>query len=117
MLLVPAHALAYVNHGRWIADCPKPFCGNAMQLDARQATYACGVLDGRGQLQGGCGLTTGLAWPVDAVWIWDALLRRPDPRTRNWAPAGHRQAVSDGFPDGQSVADLLAEMHARLEAA
>lgn len=117
MLLVPASAAAYVNHGRWIADCPKPFCGNAMALDPKQARFICGLLDGRGRLANGCGTTADVHWPPDAVWIWDALLRRPDPGTRNWAPAGHRQAVADGFAAGQSVTDLLAEMHARLEAA
>jgi hypothetical protein len=51
------------------------------------------------------------------VWIWDALLERPDPQTRNWAPPGHRQSIATGHPDGQSVHQLVAETREHLEAA
>lgn len=108
-------AQAYVNQGQWVADCPAG-CGNAMRLRPRQTTFFCGLLSG-GVLEAGCGARSDLEWPRDAVWIWDALLRRPAPYTRNWAPAGHRQAVVTGFPEGQSVADLIAETHAYMEAA
>jgi hypothetical protein len=106
-VLTLTRAYAYVNQGQWIADCPAG-CGNAMALRPKQTEYLCGLLND-GHLQAGCGALAEVGWPPDAVWIWDALLARRDKRTRNWAPAGHRQALVTGFPNGQSVADLIAE--------
>lgn len=50
-----------------------------------------------------------LEWPADADGIWQALLERPVPGTRNWYPTGHTEAVRMRLPHGQSVADLHAE--------
>lgn len=91
---------AYVNAGRWIADCPDARCGNAVALTPKQTQYHC--------VQG-CNLITDLAWPPDAEEITRALAARSHDVNRNWAPAGHRQAISTGHPMGQTVADLLAE--------
>lgn len=112
---VKSPALAYVNRGVWVADCPAG-CGSALSLQPKETTYVCGVVED-GELRGGCGGCAGVAWPADAVWIWDALMRRPNPLTRNWAPAGHRQALVTGHPAGQSVADLTAETYLHMEAA
>lgn len=101
MLLTTA-AIAVVNGGNWIAECPREHCGNALRLEPKQTLFHCAG-------EGGCQLIAEIVWPPDADDIWAALLHRPVPRTRNWAPAGHRQAIVDGFPDGQSVADLLDE--------
>ena len=90
---------AYVNHGRWVADCVREFCNNAMRLEPRQAAYRCS----------NCGLDAAIEWPADADEIWRVLERRPVPQTRNWFPAGHDLAVRAGCPHGQTVADLLAE--------
>ena len=92
-------ALAYVNHGRWIADCTRPHCNNAEKLEPRQAMFHCV----------NCHQIAPVTWPADADEIREVLDRRPVPQTRNWAPAGHRQALACGVPDGQTVADLLAE--------
>lgn len=99
-------AQAYVNHGRWVADCPYQYCGNAVALEPKQTTFHC---------MGGCQLITELRWPPDAEDITEALAARPFPLTRNWAPAGHRQAIATGFPDGQTVVDLVAETREHLE--
>lgn len=101
MLLTTA-AVAVVNNGRWIAECPRDGCANAMRLDPKQTMFHCGGEDG-------CQLVTEVLWPSDADDIWTALMLRPVKGTRNWAPAGHRQAIVDGFPEGQSVSDLLDE--------
>lgn len=93
-------AYAYVNHGRWIADCPDTRCGNAVALDPKQASYHC---------RGGCNLVTEIVWPADADDITRALAERPHDVNRHWAPAGHRQALTTGHPMGQTVADLRAE--------
>jgi hypothetical protein len=90
---------AYVNHGRWVADCCREFCNNAMKLKARQSGFHCA----------NCGLDAVIEWPADADEIWRALERRPVPQTRNWFPSEHLLAVRAGVEHGQTVADLLAE--------
>lgn len=98
-VLVDQRAQAYVHRGMWIADCTRPYCGNAMRLDPKQTLFHCSE----------CKNIVEIVWPADADAITDVLARRPVPQTRNWAPAGHRQAVACGFTDGQTVADLAAE--------
>lgn len=98
MLLATA-AVAYVNHGRWCADCPRPHCANAEGLTSRQAMMHCS----------NCRAVVDVVWPADPDSIWEALAVRPVPQTRNWAPAGHWQAVACGVPEGQTTADLMAE--------
>lgn len=95
-------AYAYCNIGRWVADCPRPHCNNAIALEPRQTTYHCGGVDG-------CQIVAPIVWPAEADDIWEALAERPVPATRNWAPAGHWQAVVTGFPGGQTASDLRAE--------
>jgi hypothetical protein len=95
-------AAAYVNHGRWVAGCPREFCNSAQRLEPGQARIYCGG-------EGGCGLDSEVIWPDDAQAIWDALRRRPVPGTRNWFPTDHELALRANCPHGQSVADLLAE--------
>ena len=82
-------AYAEVNHGRWIARCPRPYCTNAMQVDRGQATFGCVALDG-------CGWIGELVWPADPDAIEALLAMRPVPGTRNWLP-------------GETLAQLLAE--------
>ncbi len=101
-MLITETALAYVNHGRWVADCPRPFCGNAMALEANQPVFGCAGA-------GGCGMAAVISWPTDAQEIWDALMRRPVPGTRNWFPVGHEMAERGGLPMGQTPRELLEE--------
>lgn len=97
-----AYVHARVNHGRWIADCVRPYCSNAMRLTLGQSTFHCGG-------EGGCGLHAAVAWPDEAELITAVLEQRPVPGTRNWYPAGHPEAVKLGIPHGQSVFELRAE--------
>lgn len=97
-------AIAYINHSRFVADCPRPHCANAILLEPKQTTFHCGGSDG-------CQLLADVEWPPNADEILAALMERPVPSTRNWAPAGHRQAIVTGFPNGQTVAELRAETH------
>lgn len=85
-------ALAYVNHGRWVADCPNRtcpqpscpgYCNAAMDL-LNGAPYLCGCcynsdLGGRWRP---------VQWPTDAdrQEIERALLARPSTATRHWRP-------------------------------
>jgi hypothetical protein len=97
-------AVAYVNHGRWIADCPRPHCNSARRLEPRQARFHCAG-------EGGCGMDCPVGWPPNPDELWEVLERRPVPMTRNWFPAGHGLAVRAGVEHGQTVADLVAENH------
>ena len=99
-------ARAYYNHGRWVADCSRPYCGGAEDLTARQGGFVCS----------NCRQLDTVEWPADADEITAALERRPVPQTRNWFPAGHDLALRSGCPHGQSVADLLEEQREYEEA-
>lgn len=92
-------ARAYMNMGRWIADCPRPHCTNAESVSVRQVTFHCS----------NCLMVAGIEWPSDVAEITDVLERRPVPQTRNWFPAGHELALRAGCPHGQSPSDLEAE--------
>jgi hypothetical protein len=100
--LITHTALAYVNHGRWIADCPRPYCNNAFGLEPRQPIFRCAGM-------GGCQVVASIQWPSDADEIIEALSKRPVPGTRNWFPHGHDLAVRFGYPMGQSPKDLIEE--------
>lgn len=97
-LLRPARARAYVNHGRWVADCPAE-CGCALRLDPQQASFACPE----------CYTITEIEWPDNPDAIWQALLERPKVRNRNWFPASHELAIRANLPHGQTAAELLKE--------
>lgn len=101
MTLIKVTARAYVNFGRWISDCPLG-CGNAYALEPRQAQFYC-------QPPNGCGHLSTIEWPSDPDGIWDALMERRMPKTRNWFPADHELALRANVPNGQSVDELKAE--------
>lgn len=106
--------VAVVNHGRWIAECPRPRCGNAFGITPGTDGLLCATPQGDG-----CGYAGRVEWPKDAAAIITELLNRPVAADRNWAPAGHRQTrhsltpggrvVAEAHPEGQTVADLRAE--------
>jgi hypothetical protein len=97
-LIKPAQARAYVNHGRWVADCPTG-CGSALQLDPGQETFACVE----------CHTISSVDWPKDPDGIWDALSERPLKHNRNWFPKDHELALRAGKPHGQTVKQLRQE--------
>ena len=97
-------ARAFMNWGRWVADCPREGCTYAFALEHGQARYVC-----RNKAGEGCGMDAPIEWPPDAEQIEQALNRRPLEQTRNWYPLEHDVAVRGGAPHGQTVADLLAE--------
>ncbi len=98
MTLLTNKARAYVNFGRWIADCPMD-CGSALQLAARQPVYQCVE----------CGFATDVEWPDNADEIWESLADRPAKRNRNWFPSGHSLALRSFSPHGQTPAELRQE--------
>ena len=77
---VTPKAVAYVNHGRWVADCPDR-CGGAMLLDPN-LPYMCGecfniIIGGKWRL---------IQWPTDRLEIEMVLDKRPFSINRNWWP-------------------------------
>ena len=102
-LITSSKARAYVNFGRWIADCPLN-CGNAVALEPNQNQFFCNSA-------GGCGHIAALEWPNNTAEIWDVLMERPMPKTRNWFPSNHDLALRSGSPHGQTVQALRDEAH------
>lgn len=74
---------AYINHGRWVADCGNPHCHNARALAYGQ-NFLC-VDDVHGDA---CGFAFDVRWPApeEATRICAILAYRPDRSTRNWLP-------------------------------
>ena len=88
-------AVAYVNQGRWVADCPTPGCGGAMALVRGAMGFLCGAC---------LNVEVGyryrpLSWPVEAVEAEAVLSVRMLPEQANWRP-------------GESIAALEAENEA-----
>jgi hypothetical protein len=115
MKLITERAVAFVYSGDWVAECPRPYCGNVEHLFDRvnPALATSPRLRPRQQFTcTHCGLQVDIEWPeADLVQgVMAALNRRPVPHTRNWFPADHALAVRMGVREhGQSVDDLLAE--------
>lgn len=99
---LPGVAYAEANHGRWIAQCPAPFCSSAMQIVIGQDAFLCGG-------NGGCGATAPLVWPADPDGIQALLLMRPVPATRNWLPGETlEQLIAENAEHGCIPAEWLA---------
>lgn len=100
-LVRPMQALAYVNHSRWVADCPNPQCTNADELTPGQFMFTCVV----------CHLLVPVQWPPPqtAHEIWLVLAERKDPENRNWFPQGHPLAIASGRPHGLTPRELADE--------
>lgn len=94
-------ALAYVNHGRWVADCTRPYCSGAEALTPKQLAFHCS----------NCHQLDEITWPHNADEIFEVLAERPVPQTRNWYPLDHPLALKFKLPHGQSVEDLIWEEH------
>jgi hypothetical protein len=96
--IITLQARAYVNHGRWVADCPVD-CGAALRLDWGEVNFYCPE----------CMTISTVDWPVNVSGIWDALAKRRNPKTRNWYPPEHPVALKGNIPHGQTVRDLEDE--------
>lgn len=119
-LAVPALARAYVNWGRWVADCPNVECNSAEEIHPWRG-YSCAHRECQFSAWpetlfhcSYCRAMAPIEWPADAADIWVALNRRTAPETRNWFPADHALGERWGRPTGQTPAELIAE-HAEHE--
>jgi hypothetical protein len=86
-MTVAVAARAYMNQGRWIADCP--FCGGAERLwdgtvqRRKPAPFPFGLAGGLLHC-GYTGSSCPVEFPGDKDTIESILGRRPDELTRNW---------------------------------
>lgn len=117
MKLITSHALAYVYCGDWVAECPRPDCGNVEHLFDRvnprvptsprlvpRPVFVCSY----------CTLQVDIQWPEPEMvaGIMEVLNKRPVPHTRNWFPKDHPLALRMGVREhGQTIDDLRAENH------
>lgn len=83
-LILPAKvggpaAIAYVNHGRWVTECPYG-CGSAQVVTPADPRFFCLGCRNRGS-----GRWSPVTFPAQRQVIEAALERRP-PRNANWLP-------------------------------
>lgn len=130
-----AEARVYVNHGRWVVDCPGDGCywsylamsdtGGRLWLPGQHHSprpLTSRVCTG-GKAMGprldyatrrtakGCGIRFNLVWPTlaETLAIEEALARRP-PANRNWRHPETIDALlveNDVFLVGKTIADLI----------
>ena len=90
---------AYVNHGRWVVDCP--FCGSAQLASESDRRFFCAGSDGCANHQAGHRFLP-VRWPDQAAEIEEILLERPQAVNQNWQP-------------GETLTRLLEENGANLK--
>ena len=72
---------AFLDWGRWVADCPGPKCTYAQGLTIGQDRMVCRNGDGTG-----CGTEAEIVWPKDPEGIMADLIDKADPLQR-WTPS------------------------------
>jgi len=98
-------ALAYLNWGRWVADCPEAGCFDARavyhpETGQRQAEDVC---------KNGHPFRIDMPPPSLEAQLLAAVVERQNDADRSWYPKGHPRATLAGLPTGQSVTELIAE--------
>lgn len=93
--------VAYVNHGRWVADCPDPACAGAELVDPAEPLFYC--LSCYNAAVGGAWRPVRFPPRSARQAIEQALLERARPERRNWYP-------------GETVEDLRREHALRQHA-
>jgi hypothetical protein len=98
-------ALAYLNWGRWVVDCPEPGCQDARCVyhpvtTERQTEDVCA---------NGHPFLIEMPPPAMEGQLVAAVAERAHDADRSWYPHGHSRATLAGLPTGQTVSDLVAE--------
>jgi len=78
-------AVAYVNHGRWVADCPDTECHGAEDTTPNRVSGIIALNRDR-MVCTNCGRMWPAEWPPDAGAIVQVLMQRPKVNTRHWWP-------------------------------
>lgn len=87
---------AYVNWGRWVADCPTPGCNGALIVSHEDPRFYCPYCFNDPE----AGRFLAVAFPAARAAIEAELLKRPLLEQRNWRP-------------GETAADLRRQNSAR----
>lgn len=98
---MPTKVLAYVNHGRWLCDCPGCNTGWQVQIETPLVLYDAKA---RVQQRCKCGYELAVQFPAEYEAINEALAERRLAVNRNWYPH-------------ETVIDLLAQTLEREEVA
>lgn len=88
-LMAIGQTMVRAEVGMWLADCPRPWCTNALAVERGQREFVCVGPHS-------CAAVGELTWPADPDAIEAILMLRPVPVTRNWLP-------------GETLEQLLAE--------
>lgn len=91
-----ADTSAYLNWGRWVAECSVPDCFDAAELPIGETGMRC-VLGHRSSVK----------WPPNARALEQAVAERQE-QNRNWFPLGHPVGEALGVA-GQTPDDLREE--------
>jgi hypothetical protein len=92
-----ASVKAYVNHGRWVAECGTDGCGGAMSVDVEEPLFYCWVCGN----QWANGAWARVEFPARREEIERLLLLRP--------AANGMEAVNRNWVVGEPLANLEAE--------
>ena len=79
---------AYVNHNRWVADCP---CGGAE------------LVNDQPMLCGSCGVEHTVSYPAERRSIETLLNHRLEPNTRNWKGETVDTLKAENIRHGESI--------------
>jgi hypothetical protein len=92
---------AYVNHGRWVADCA---CGGGVACDPAMSVAVCFGHRDPDDPTGAISvvLHTRIVWPAARAAIESALHGRPMNRNRNWTP---KETAADLVRETLTAAD------------
>jgi hypothetical protein len=94
---LPVHGedvIAYINRGRWVGLCPQRDCAGSELVDPDNRVFmclSCGNI--RNKDEAGNIRLHPVRFPGEHREIEYALLKRPDPTTRNWFPNETRKKL------------------------
>lgn len=85
------HAVAYIDWGRWVANCPAPPCSNALKIQQGQEQWECRYqISDDPPTYGGCGTRAPIDWPADPAAVMAPLLTLSE-ADRHWHPDDDRR--------------------------
>lgn len=79
----PASTHAFISWSRWVADCPKTGCTNALEVHPGQELFRCAPPTG-------CGGSGPIRWPGDPDAVMGALAGLPEAQ-QSWHPRDEPQ--------------------------
>lgn len=97
-------AMAYLNYGRWVVDCPAASCTDARAVHSPAGTRRTNDVCARGH-----DIEIVMPDPQLEAQINATLATRAEDADKAWYPKGHPRALLTGQPSGQTIAELAAE--------